>query len=586
MKDEARSFISGISNIPRAFGLNNLRDVWLVWLALGVITTVPYVVANLRTPQGHVFTGVLSAYDDTFTYFAWIKQSADGHLLLRDLFTSEPQPRAFFLPLWNIIGFTGRLTGASAPLTFHIARLLAGLLLLMAVRTVAQSVMKSRARVRYTLWLYAMSGGLGWLVYALKNRNDLLGALSIAGSVDLNMPEAIAFRSVFAQVHFAIGIALLCYAIKIFFGALVEKKPSRAFGAGLLGSLLALVHPYMVVVVVSVTFVTVLTRLGIVDKSKDGPRNYTLVARTFAAFGAALIPGVGYLFYLNRTNEVLREWLRVTDTLSPAPQEYLLGFGIVAALAVVGFRLLWSSRTAYGRLLLIWALVQAALLYAPISFQRRLVEGLQLPLAIAASVAVFWIARRLFGGRAASYRKILLAGVITICSITNVGFIVGQLVANGNASSTDSRRYVPVDLVAAFEWLRTQADPDAVLFSHYLTGNLAPAMTGLRVFLGHYGQTINAEEKGGQVTAFYTGAIDDAFARQLFAKNGVRYVIYGPFERTSYDAFVPPRWLRLARQFGDVDVFEVNQEEMSDLTMTRTVVESGVSVAPCESHFN
>ena len=580
MKDEARSFvsgISGISGISRALGLNNLRDVWPVWLALGVITSVPYVVANLRTPQGTVFTGVLSAYDDTFTYFAWIRQSADGHLLLSDLFTSEPQSREFFLPLWNIIGFTTRLTGVSVVLMFHIARLLAGLLLLMAARAVAQSMMKSRVRVRYTLWLYAMSGGLGWLVYALKNRHDLLGAVSIAGSVDLNIPEAIAFRSVFAQVHFAVGIALLCYAIKIFFSALVENKTSRAFGAGLLGSLLALVHPYMIVVVVSTTFVTVLTRGLVVDKSKDGPRNYMFHARTLAAFGAALIPGVGYLLYLNRTNEVLREWLRVTDTLSPAPQEYLLGFGFVAALAAVGFRLLWSNRSVYGRLLLIWALVQAALLYAPISFQRRLVEGLQLPLAIAASSAVFWIARKLFSGRVAPYRKIYLTAVIAICSITNLGFIVGQLAPNGAPGSADSRRYVPVDLVAAFEWLR-QTDSDAVLFSHYLTGNLAPSMTGLRVFLGHYGQTINAEEKGAQVTAFYTGAIDDAFARQLFAKNGVRYVIYGPFERASYDVFVPPRWLRLARRFGDVDVFEVNQEAMANQIDQCKSVESASSV--------
>jgi hypothetical protein len=215
----------------------------------------------------------------------------------------------------------------------------------------------------------------------------------------------------------------------------------------------------------------------------------------------------------------------------------------------------------YGRLLLIWVLVQAALLYAPISFQRRLVEGLQLPLAIAGSVAVFWIARRLFGGRAAWYRRIYLAGVLAICSITNIGFIVGQIVARGNASATDSRRYVPVDLLAAFEWLK-QTDSCAVVFSHYLTGNLAPSMTGMRVFLGHYGQTINADEKGTQVTAFYTGAMDDSFARQLFARNDVRYVIYGPFERASYDAFVAPQWLRLARRFGDVDVLEVNQQEL------------------------
>lgn len=553
MKAEARKFISVISN--------GLRDVWLIWLAVGFFTTIPYLIANLRTPPGHIFTGVLTAYDDTFTYFAWIKQSVDGHLLLRDLFTSEPQPGDFFLPLWSIIGFASRLTGASVVVMFHIARLAAALVLLIAARAVAETVMKSRTRVRYTLWLYATSGGLGWLVYSLKNRNDLFGAASATGSVDLNMPEAIAFRSVFAQVHFAIGAALLCYSIKLFFTALAESKTSRAFGAGLLGSLLALVHPYMIVVVVSVIFVASVTRTQM-GKRKKGV--YDSIARALAAFCAALTPGVGYLLYLNRTNEVLREWLRITDTLSPAPREYLFGFGILAVLAVVGFALLWRRRSVYGRLLLVWAVVQAALLYAPINFQRRLVEGLQLPLAIAASIAVFWIAKKFLKGGAAPHRKIYLAGVIIFCSITNIGLIVGQVAAGGNVSAVDSRRYVSVDLVAAFEWLR-QADPGAVLFSHYLTGNIAPSMTGSRVFLGHYGQTINADEKGAQVAAFYTAAIDDAFARELFAKNGVRYVIYGPFERASYDAFVPPRWLKLERRFGEVDVFEVNHSAMPNL---------------------
>lgn len=557
MKDDARSFISRApGNLFRIVG-----DVWLVWLALAIVTTLPYVLATLRTPAEHTFTGVLGAYDDTFTYFAWIRQGADGHVLLRDLFTSESQPQEFFLPLWSIIGFAARVTGAPVAVIFHVARLLAALLLLMAARTTAQMVMKSRTRVRYTLWLYAMSSGLGWLVYAIRNRSDLLGATSITGSVDLTMPEAIAFRSVFGQVHFAIGAALVAYAIKLFFSAIVEKEASRAFASGLLVSSLALIHPYMVVVVLLVASISLLV-IPWLKISGEGRPNFLSSAKIGFAFGVAALPGIGYLIYLNRTSEILREWLRITDTLSPAPQEYLLGFGICAVLALVGFRLLWSSRPTYGRLLLIWVLVQAALLYAPVSFQRRLVEGMQLPLVLAASVAVLWIARRFLSGRAARYRKAYLAAVIVISSITNIGFIVGQVVANGNASSTDPRRYVSNDLIAALEYVRTNADANAVLFSHYLTGNLAPSATGLRVFLGHYGQTIDADEKGTQVTAFYTGALDDVVARQLFDKNDVRYVVYGPFERASYAGFAPPAWLRLARRFGDVDVYEVDRDAL------------------------
>ncbi|MEK6284606.1 MAG: hypothetical protein AABO57_02585 [Acidobacteriota bacterium] len=562
MKDEEESFISRLS----VFGLRALRDVGPVWLALALLTTIPYAAAALRTPNGYAFTGVLTAYDDTFTYFAWIRQGADGCLLMCDLFTSEPQSCEFFLPLWTILGAIARVTRMPVALTFHAARLLAGLVLLLVASALAASVMKSRTRVRYSLWLYAMSGGFGWLVYAVKNRSDLFGVHAASGSADLNMPEAIAFRSVFAQVHFAVGAALIFASIKLLSSALVEKKPSRALIAGILVSLLAVVHPYLVVVVWGVAGVALLTW----PWWNDGPkrrRSYYNAAIGVAAAGftAGTIPGVAYMVYLNRSNEVLREWLRITDTLSPPPWEYALGFGIVAMLAVPGFFLMWRTRAPHGRLLLIWALVQTAMLYAPLSFQRRLVEGLQLPLSIAASVALFWIVRKVFKRPAgAHYRKLFLVGAVTFGSLTNVGFVIGQMIARGpgpeSIDSTDPRRYVPLDLIAAFDWLRANTDRDAVVFSSYFTGSLAPSMTGLHVFLGHYGQTIHSDEKGAQVTAFYGGTMNDEVARELFMEHRVRHVVYGPFEREISDSFAPPSWLKLAYRHGDVEIFEVTQE--------------------------
>jgi len=509
-----------------------------------------------------VFTGVLTAYDDTFTYFAWMRQSADGHLLLCDLFTSEPQSCEFVLPLWSFLGVIARVTGLPIPLTFHVARLLAGLLLLVAARAVSLSVMKSRTRARYSLWLYSMSSGLGWVVFALNNRRDLLHASSASGSVDLNLPEAIAFRSVFAQVHFAVGAALIFASIKLLFSALVEKKPGRALVAGILVSVLAVVHPYLVVVVCAVAVVAAVSWPWLNGGPEARDSYYLPVVRTAAGFAVTAVPGLAYLVYLNRSNEILREWLRITDTLSPPVWEYLLGFGIVAMLAVFGFRLMWSSRNANGRLLLIWAIVQAALLYAPLSFQRRLVEGLQLPLSIAASVALFWIAHRTFtGSRAENNRRLFLAGAIAFASLTNVGFVIGHIFDRGSVSgSVDPRRYVSADLVTAFEWLRRNSDGKTVLFSSYLTGSLAPSLTGLHVFLGHYGQTIRSDEKGAQVTSFYAGALSNQAARQLLAEHRVRYVIYGPFERALSDNFIPLSWLKLAYRYGGVEVFEVTQD--------------------------
>jgi hypothetical protein len=556
----------GRSRFNKSMLIHNIRramaDVLPIWLTLAILTTLPYLIAALRTPDGHVFTGVLTAYDDTFTYLAWIRQSADGRLLMCDLYTAEPQQCEFFLPLWTVLGFFARMTGAPVALIFHAARLLSALLLLIAARSVARRVLKSRARLLYSLWLYAFSAGLGWLVYALNNGNDLLHASVISGSADLDLPEAIAFRSAYAQAHFTLGAAMVCGAINLLFIALHERKLSRSVIAGGIVSLLAVVHPYLIIVAGAVALVAFALWPWLRPQGEGITKLYPLPLAVGFWFGVSALPGVVYLIYLERSNEVLREWLRITDTLSPSPIEYALGFGIVGALALAGFSVLWNMRSAYGRLFLIWIVVQSALLYAPVSFQRRMIEGLQLPLCVAASVAVFSLAHRFTRREKLKRLKApILVSVLVLASLTNAGFVAGQIISPPQAmGSSDPRRYVPADLVAALDWLSAKAERDAILFSSYTTGNLAPSMTGLRVYLGHYGQTLRSGEKSEEVRAFYANGMTDEEARSLLVGQRVSYVIYGPFERAISEEFIAPAWLTLAMRVGDVEIFRVNED--------------------------
>lgn len=533
---------------------NAIKDVFPVWLALALLTVAPYLVASLRAPAGHSFTGILTAYDDTFTYLAWMRQSADGRLLLCDLYTSEPHDCEFFFPLWIVLGLASSLTGSSLALTFHAARIVSALWLLFAARSLARRIMKSRRRIRYSLWLYAMSGGLGWLVYILNNRGSLLSASSVAGAIDLNLPEALAFRSVYAQVHFVVGAALVCGAINSLMAALTDEKLKAAFIAGCLVSLLAVAHPYLIVVAITVALISFLLWPWLNAARSDWKKNYRTVRRAGLAFATASLPGIGYLIYLIRFNDTLRGWLSEADTFSPSPVEYILGFGLVAVFAVAGFQLM-RKRSSSGRLLLIWAITNAVLLYVPTPFQRRFVEGLQMPLTVAATVGIGW-----FASRMKKCRTILLIAIIAVASLTNAGFLIGQMAARPETfGASDPRRYAPDDLVAALNWLSGNAERDAVLMSSYLTGNIAPSMTGLRVYLGHYNLTLSSREKSEQVAAFYSGNLAEESARRLFASEGVKYVIYGPFERVISDNFIAPAWLALVLSVGDVQIYKVKE---------------------------
>jgi hypothetical protein len=544
-------------------------DVLPAWLVLALATTVPYLIADLRTPQGTVFTGVLTAQDDTFSYLAWMKQAARGHVLMRDLFTSEPQTARFFLPLWVVLGWTSRQTGLSLAVVFHIARLLAAFLILLAAWSVGRCVMKSRTRLRFLVWMVGFSAGLGWVVFAAGDLyNVLAGKAGVHGykmgttPVDINMPEATVFRSAFCQVHMTLGAALICGTLVLVISAILKLNQRYALYAGLLASLLAVVHPYEVVVTGTVAtglFAAALmaTPAGAAPlASRSAPR--VAVVRLGLVFLLANLPGLSYLLYLRRVDSVLQEWLSTMSTLSPNPVQYLLGFGILIALAIGGAALLWQGRGLAGKLLLIWAVIQGLLLYAPFSFQRRLVEGLQVPLCVAAASAVFWLLRKVHvrPPRFLS-RRVMLAGVILATSMTSIGFIIGAAAGLGEP---DPRRYLDRDLVDSLKWLGANADPDSVLLSSYMTGNVTPALSGLGVFLGHYDQTLHSRQKGEEVAAFYSGRLIGEHARALFANNHLSFCLYGPFERELNPNFSAPAFLEIIYRSPHVDIYKVKAE--------------------------
>jgi hypothetical protein len=546
-----------------------LADVLPAWLVLALATTIPYLIADLRTPKGTVFTGVLTAQDDTFSYLAWMKQAARGHVLMRDLFTSEPQTARFFLPLWVVLGWTSRLTGLPVAVVFHIARLFAAFLILLAARSVGRCVMKSQTRLRFLVWMVGFSAGLGWVVFAAGDLYTVLsGKAGVHGykmgttPVDINMPEATVFRSAFCQVHMTLGAALICGTLVLVISAILKLNQKYALYAGLLASLLAVVHPYEVVVTGAVATglfaAALMAPPGAASSLTSRSARRAAIVRLGLVFLLANLPGLSYLLYLRRVDTVLQEWLSTMSTLSPNPVQYLLGFGILIALAIGGAALLWQGRGLAGKLLLIWAVIQSLLLYAPFSFQRRLVEGLQVPLCVVAAAAVFWLLRKVHV-RTPRFlsRRVLLAGVILVSSMTSIGFIAGAAAGFGEP---DPRRYLDRDLADSLKWLGGNADPDSVLLSSYMTGNVTPALSGLGVFLGHYDQTLHSGQKGEEVATFYSGRLAGQQAFALFAENHLSYCMYGPFERELNPNFSAPAFLEIIYRSPHVDIYKVKAE--------------------------
>jgi len=130
-------------------------------------------------------------------------------------------------------------------------------------------------------------------------------------------------------------------------------------------------------------------------------------------------------------------------------------------------------------------------------------------------------------GRTRTWR-LDLAAFVALAALSNVLLVVGSLVEVSRQTPPIFRAAAEI---AAMDWLGGQAEPDDTVLSAFETGNVIPARTGIRVFIGHGPETLHFEEKQEAVRRFFTPATDDGWRQELLAQYGIAYVFCGPAER-------------------------------------------------------
>jgi hypothetical protein len=186
----------------------------------------------------------------------------------------------------------------------------------------------------------------------------------------------------------------------------------------------------------------------------------------------------------------------LTQTAAPPFLDVFLSYGPLMLLAVGGAFLLWRDgrERSAAFVMTAWAVVTLLFIYAPVSFARKMIEGVHLPLCFLAAVALSALLSRL---PSASTRKALAAGVVALLSVSSLQFAAWCL---ANAQDNNRSRahvmmpplYLEAGDAAALRYLNTspQARDRAVLSLTFL-GNHLPRETGRTVYLGHWAETLH-----------------------------------------------------------------------------------------------
>jgi len=471
-------------------------------IAVGIIilTAMPYLYGHYTAFERMVYTGIHHLTPgDTNVFLSMIEQVKQGNSVFINLYTSEPQERLFINPLWLSVGWFAKLTGVSNLLALHIARSFWIVVFIFVVYLFIAYCIKRQRWRKLVLLLVLFSSGLGVFfnpfLFDVNNITE--------HPTDIWVAESITFLTLYHSPHLTASLTLIVLTFLLMLIAFRTNKIRFSVGAGITCLFLLWFHPFNGPTV----YFTLFTFLVIIFSQKR--KIIWGYIRHCVIMGVIPIPAVAYLYWLNQTDWVIRSWAAQNILMSPSVWMFLIGYGFLVPLGVFGI-IRVTKQPSFEKLFIVaWALSSALLIYFPISFQRRMSEGLHIPLAILAGMAIIYFLKRYQekDGSLSTKAFIILILLAVFLPLTNVQILGQDLHLYSTKKSLPY--YLHQDEVSAMHWLRDTADEREVIFSSYYTGNFIPAYSGRIVWIGHGPQTVNLIEKRKITNWFWSDNSED-----------------------------------------------------------------------------
>ena len=536
------------------------RREWVVAIVIALIVTallqVPYALGYALARPGTEFTGLLINVEDG-SYLSAIGQGINGAWLYHLPFTTEEHASAFIQVFYLALGHLAHVLNLSATAMWHLARVVADLVLFIVLYGFSACFLNSPALRRVAYFFAILSAGYDLWRFPFDAANAWE-----AIPIELRVPEAHVFYSALTYPHFTLGIALVLIAFGLLLCVLNDELTRRQFlvvvGAGIANLLIGIVYPFLIYLLVAV--------MGAYYLFLICRQRKILWRAAILLFVAFAIPAPLFLYYqfVLTTNPVLQIWNAQATTFSPHPLHFVLTFLPMLVFAALTWRPLVQMEESHKRafvFLWLWVGVVALLLYVPITQQRRFVEGVQVPLAILAAlglcdVVLPWLARtRVFAAlsRRPNYtspglQRLIVVGIIALASLSSFYVWLSGVALFGFVQPYPLFR--PTAELQAMDWLRVNTIPNEVVLASYWTGSFIPARAGNVVFVGQRYETIRFDEKRQSAEKFFDGATDDAWRAALLREYRIAYVFWGKGER-DLGAFDPDRASYLQRVFAN-----------------------------------
>jgi hypothetical protein len=504
------------------------RHIVLLWSVLMCfIVAAPICHGYKQAKEGHQFVGFVGRYhSDFYSYLAWIRQAYDGHVLFKDMFTTEPHSRVFFHPLFWFIGSAARLTGTDVMAVCYVMQLFGCVLMIFGIYWFCAAFTGDIATRMLAMVLTTTASGFGWMMTVPSNTP--LSQLPI----DLWLNVANQFQAAVTSFFtLPIAMGLMMWAMVWFLRYLNSGRLRDSVIAGLFALALTATHQYDIVTVYAV--------LGLWTVMQAPRRLLSVLKKPVSILsqppfaGMLLLVAVSISFALYSLAIVqFHPVLSKVEWSMPPPtfMLHILGWGLPLLVCIAGllFPSVWRQNRRV-ELLVGWLLINIVLLLLPIDFRRKLIWGMHVPMCLLAAMAVVALLRAMT--RPLS-NLTLRAGIsITAAAIVAVFCAIGSWSFYSELFKRNTLHlfedYLPNTFVDALKWLDNNSDHSGVVIAGPAIAMMIPGRTGNTVFEGHWAQTLDRAGKRRFTRVLFSpnGLADLNMIHRVLARNNVRFIV-------------------------------------------------------------
>lgn len=560
---------------------------WFWWISAATLfaASLPYLFALAIQPEGTLYLGVHSNYDDHAVYASWTKQAQEGEVFFENRFTTDEQAGKTIHLYFLAAGWLAKAVGI--PIALHAFRVVFGFLALVALYRLLEGFIEDD-RARATAFLLGIvSAGVGFAMW----RN-----YGFAGPIDVWQPEAFVFPMLMQNGLFCAALWLILVVWKRILDARDSWKPVALGAAALL--VLTNIHTYDTLLLAIVGFGLLAAMIG------AGTFTWAWLARV-AVIGCGALPAVAWFVYVRGIDPVFAARAE-TETISapiwwvvagliPAlfvsavglaqggDKRAVLGAGLLAAaiaalqrsqyrmdqiwasvplwagLAVIAALLCWLYRPKsplYG-LLFAWIVMGLVALYYPGLFQRKLAIALALPVGVAAGIGLCGIdALKIRSATIVAGLAGLILGASSLMWLARESSMATKNISN----TTMHRVYWPSEAREYIGYFRSNAkEGDAVIAMPGIAvpddfekpreyalaipdlNAILAGWGGVKTFIGHWSETPDYVERRGRVMSdLFSAKTTYETAYMLMQEAGANYIL-APTGDIARQAGVPPR---------------------------------------------